>query len=83
MSVGRDVDHADRHGRPRRARGGLRLVRWFLLGGVRFDAKAVGLDGALTKLLRADHGPWLLGLVAAGLIAFGVYSLSEARYRRI
>jgi hypothetical protein len=61
------------------------LVGWFLLkAAYEFDAKeAVGLDGALTKILRADYGPWLLGLVAAGLIAFGVYSLSEARYRRI
>jgi hypothetical protein len=61
------------------------LAGWFLLkAAYEYDAKeAVGLDGALTKILRADYGPWLLGLVAAGLLAFGVYSLSEARYRRI
>ena len=61
------------------------LVGWFLLkAAYEYDAKeAVGLDGALTKILQAEYGPWLLGLVAAGLIAFGVYSLSEARYRRI
>jgi hypothetical protein len=45
--------------------------------------KAVGLDGALAKIVHASYGPFLLGLVAAGLIAFGVYSLSDARYRRI
>jgi len=45
--------------------------------------KAVGLDGALAKLAHHSYGPFLLGLVAAGLIAFGVYSLSDARYRRI
>ena len=45
--------------------------------------KAVGLDGALAKIAHASYGPFLLGLVAAGLIAFGVYSLSDARYRRI
>jgi hypothetical protein len=45
--------------------------------------QAVGLDGALAKLANASYGPFLLGLVAAGLIAFGVYSLSDARYRRI
>lgn len=44
---------------------------------------AVGLDGALAKLAHAPYGPFLLGIVAAGLIAFGVYSLSDARYRRI
>jgi Domain of Unknown Function (DUF1206) len=45
--------------------------------------KAVGLDGALAKLAHASYGPFLLGIVAAGLIAFGIYSLSDARYRRI
>jgi hypothetical protein len=46
-------------------------------------SKAVGLDGALAKLAHASYGPFLLGIVAAGLIAFGIYSLSDARYRRI
>ena len=45
--------------------------------------KAVGLDGALAKLAHNSYGPFLLGIVAAGLIAFGIYSLSDARYRRI
>jgi hypothetical protein len=45
--------------------------------------KAVGLDGALAKLQHQSYGGWLLGLVALGLIAFAVYSLSDARYRRI
>ena len=61
------------------------LIGWFLLkAAYEFDAnEAVGLDGALTKILKADYGPWLLGVVSAGLIAFGVYSVSEARYRKI
>jgi len=45
--------------------------------------KAVGLDGALSELARASYGPQLLGLVAAGLIAFAVYSAADARYRKI
>jgi hypothetical protein len=45
--------------------------------------KAVGLDGALGKLAHASYGPILLGVVAVGLIAFALYSLSDARYRRI
>jgi hypothetical protein len=45
--------------------------------------KAVGLDGALAKLSHQAYGAVLLGVVAAGLISFAVYSLSEARYRRI
>lgn len=45
--------------------------------------KAVGLDGALAKIVHHSYGPFLLGIVAAGLIAFALYSLSDARYRRI
>ena len=44
---------------------------------------AIGLDGALRKLAAQTYGSVLLGLVAAGLIAFALYSLSDARYRRI
>ena len=46
-------------------------------------SKAVGLDGALAKIVHHSYGPFLLGVVAAGLIAFALYSLSDARYRRI
>ena len=45
--------------------------------------KAVGIDGALAKLARASYGPYLLGIVAAGLIAFALYSISDARFRRV
>jgi hypothetical protein len=45
--------------------------------------KAVGLDGALRKLADASYGPWLLGLVAAGLIGFAAYSAADARYRKV
>ncbi len=49
-----------------------------------YSAKeAIGLDGALAKLYNQPYGPWLLGAVAAGLVAFAIFSLSEARYRRI
>lgn len=61
------------------------LVGVFLiLAAIAFNpSKAVGLDGALAKLAHHSYGPVLLGVVAAGLIAFGLYSLSDARYRRI
>jgi hypothetical protein len=45
--------------------------------------EAKGLDGALQKLSTASYGPLLLGVIAAGLIAFGIYSLADARFRRI
>jgi hypothetical protein len=46
-------------------------------------SKATGLDGALQELARQSYGSVLLGIVALGLFAYGIYSLVEARYRRI
>ena len=49
-----------------------------------YDAnKASGLDGALKTLRDQAYGPYLLGLAGLGLIAFGLYGLAEARYRRV
>ena len=49
-----------------------------------YDAdKAIGLDGALREVADASYGPWLLGLVALGLIGFAAYSAADARYRKI
>lgn len=45
--------------------------------------EARGLDGALQALQQQSYGPWLLGLVAIGLVGYGIYQLVEARYRRI
>jgi hypothetical protein len=61
------------------------LVGVFLIrAALDFNPKdAVGLDGALAKLLDQPYGPVLLGVVAAGLVAFAIYSWSDARYRRI
>ena len=48
---------------------------------VQFDAnEAVGLDGALQRLAQQPAGPWLLGLTALGLFAYGVYSIVRGRY---
>ena len=44
---------------------------------------AIGVDGALAKIVHASYGSLALGIVSAGLIAFALYSLSDARYRRI
>jgi Domain of Unknown Function (DUF1206) len=44
---------------------------------------AIGLDGALRKLAHAGYGPYLLGLTAAGLVAYGLYCLVDARYRDV
>lgn len=61
------------------------LVGVFLIkAAIDFDPKAaVGIDGALAKLSDQSYGPYLLGIVAAGLIAFGLYSITDARYRKL
>ena len=51
---------------------------------LQYDPKeAIGLDGALQKLASAEYGPYLLGLTAAGLLAYGLYCLVDARYRDV
>lgn len=45
--------------------------------------KSGGLDEALDALARQTYGPWLLGTVATGLVAYGLYAVAEARYRKI
>jgi uncharacterized protein DUF1206 len=45
--------------------------------------EAKGVDSALRAVARAPAGPFLLVLVAAGLITFGVYSFCEARWRDV
>jgi hypothetical protein len=45
--------------------------------------EARGLGGALQALAEQPFGPWLLGIVALGLIAYGLFQLVEARYRRM
>lgn len=44
--------------------------------------KAAGIDQALRSMRDTVAGPYLLGLFAAGLIAFGLYGFAEARWRR-
>lgn len=45
--------------------------------------QAIGLDGALRELADASYGPVLLGAVAAGLAGFALYSIVDARYRKV
>jgi hypothetical protein len=44
--------------------------------------KSTGLDGALRDLADRPYGPWLLGALAVGLIAFGVYGFAAARWAK-
>jgi hypothetical protein len=65
-------------------------VVFFIIGAflvsaaVHSDArKAGGLDEALLWLAQQSYGPWLLGILAAGLGAYGLFMLVEARYRQL
>ena len=68
------------------ARGVVWLIIGWLLIKAAWMAKGGEIDGtseALQLLRDQPYGPWLLGIVAAGLFAFGIYCLLEAVYRRI
>lgn len=67
-----------------------RLVVFGLMGvfllkaAVEYDPQeAVGLDGALATVAQQPFGPALLGLAAAGLLAYGLFCLVQARYREL
>lgn len=45
--------------------------------------EAIALDGALRKLAGEAYGPFLLGTVACGLLAYGLFCFVQARYREV
>jgi hypothetical protein len=61
------------------------LLGIFLIqAGLQSDpSEAGGLGQALDTVAAQPYGPWLLGLVALGLMAYGVFAVVLARYRRI
>ncbi|MFB2769988.1 DUF1206 domain-containing protein [Pelatocladus sp. BLCC-F211] len=57
---------------------------FMMLAAIQLDGtQARGLGGALAVLAKQPFGPGILGVVALGLIAYGIYSVMEARYRHI
>jgi hypothetical protein len=63
----------------------LTLIGVFLVrAALQYDpSEAVGLDGALQKLAHQTFGPVLLGIVAAGLVVYGLFYLVRAVYREV
>jgi hypothetical protein len=61
------------------------IIGWLVVkSALQYDpSEAQGLQGALVTLREAAYGPYLLGLVALGLIAYGISQLVKARYRVI
>lgn len=57
---------------------------FLLLAAYHHDPKrAQGIDGVLASLLHQPYGPWLLGIVALGLVAFGIYSVLSGVWLRL
>jgi hypothetical protein len=55
-----------------------------LYAGISADpSEARGLGGALVVVAQQPYGPGLLGVVALGLVAYGLFCLSQALYRRV
>jgi hypothetical protein len=61
------------------------IIGYFLIQAARQDdsQEARGMAGAQRSLGHLPFGPWVLGVVAVGLIAYGFYMFIEARYRRL
>jgi hypothetical protein len=61
------------------------LIGVFLVkAALEYDPReAIGLDGALQELAAQPYGSVLLGVVAAGLLLYGLYCFVEARYRKL
>lgn len=60
------------------------VIGYFLVqAGLNHEAgKTKGLSGALQEISGKGWGQWLLFAVAAGLLAYGLFSLAEAKFRR-
>jgi len=61
------------------------IIGWFLgKAAVEYDPQeAIGIDGALAKLTEQSYGTILLALVAAGLLAYAIFCVVQAKYRRM
>ncbi|MCB0065394.1 MAG: DUF1206 domain-containing protein, partial [Caldilineaceae bacterium] len=68
------------------ARGVVYLIMgWFLMQAAltQNSEQAGGIGQALRELAQQPYGPWLLGVVAVGLVAYGFFCFILARYRHI
>jgi hypothetical protein len=61
------------------------IIAFLLIrAGVRYDpGSAGGIGESLATLRSQPHGTALLAVVAAGLVAYGLFQFANARYRRV
>jgi hypothetical protein len=55
----------------------------FIAGVKANPGQAKGVDATLRSFASTPLGPWLLALVALGLVVFGLFSWCEARWRKV
>ncbi len=67
-----------------------RGIVFTILGGFFVEAavhsnpqQAKGIGSALDLVAEQPYGPLLMGIIAVGLISYGIFMLVEARYRRV
>jgi hypothetical protein len=67
-----------------------RGILFCLVGGYLIDAAwrhdprySGGVAGALAGLKRQPYGEWLLGIVAVGLLCYGIYQVAKEPYRKL
>jgi hypothetical protein len=61
------------------------IVGYFFVQAARFTSpgQARTTEGALQTIQQQQAGAFLMGIVALGLVAYGLHMLFQARYRRI
>jgi len=61
------------------------IIGYFFIQAARASnpSQARTTEGALQAIQQQPYGAWLMGLVALGLIAYGIHLGVQARYRRI
>lgn len=60
------------------------LAIFFMQAGWESDAgEAGGLSDVLVAVAGSPQGPWLLGAMSVGLVAYGLFAEVQARFRRI
>lgn len=61
------------------------IIGYFFIQAARASdpSQAQTTEGALQTLQQQPYGAWLMGIVALGLIAYGIHLEVQARYRRI
>jgi NADH:ubiquinone oxidoreductase subunit 5 (subunit L)/multisubunit Na+/H+ antiporter MnhA subunit len=68
------------------AKGGVSvIIGYFFIQAARTSdaSEARTTEGALQTIQQQPYGGWLMGIVALGLIAYGIHLGVQARYRRI